>query len=63
LNQDSEFSQDQDVAQRITAASAQCEAEMRSENSWVIEVPVPLLNAAIGKLPLKYWSVYVLAMI
>ncbi|KAL3481023.1 hypothetical protein BJX99DRAFT_254004 [Aspergillus californicus] len=45
-----------EVTQR-SQASLKCKAELRSQESWVIEVARPLLQAAIGPLPLECWSV------
>ncbi|PLB44908.1 hypothetical protein P170DRAFT_479449 [Aspergillus steynii IBT 23096] len=42
---------------KVSAASHKCDAQLRSESSWVIEVVRPLLQCAIGTLPLECWSV------
>lgn len=59
LTQDSEFSGNEDVAQKISSASCQCATELRSEGSWVHKVALPLLESAIAELPLECWSMYV----
>ncbi|KAF9250355.1 hypothetical protein DTO006G1_6754 [Penicillium roqueforti] len=57
LTQDSEFSGNEDVAQKISSASCQCATEFRSEGSWVHKVALPLLESAIAELPLECWSI------
>lgn len=59
LTQDSEFHDIHDVARKVSNASCQCAFELRSKGSWVNKVALPLLEGAIGELPLKCWSVYV----
>ncbi|KAE8375681.1 hypothetical protein BDV26DRAFT_283250 [Aspergillus bertholletiae] len=41
----------------ISVASCKCATQLRSEGSWVIGVVRPLLQCAIGTLPLECWSV------
>ncbi|KAF4765731.1 hypothetical protein HAV15_003422 [Penicillium sp. str.  len=57
LTQDSEFHDIHDVARKVSNASCQCAFELRSKGSWVNKVALPLLEGAIGELPLKCWSV------
>ncbi|KAJ5706416.1 hypothetical protein N7536_002105 [Penicillium majusculum] len=57
LTQDSEFHDIHDVARKVSNASCQCAFELRSKGSWVNKVALPLLEGAIGELPLECWSV------
>ncbi|KAL2812681.1 hypothetical protein BDW59DRAFT_36804 [Aspergillus cavernicola] len=42
---------------KLSEASSKCKVELRSEGSWVIQVAWPLLQLAVGELPLDCWSV------
>jgi hypothetical protein len=59
LTHDSGFSENEDIARKISNASGKCATELRSEGSWVHKVALPLLEGAIAELPLECWSVYV----
>lgn len=61
LTADTEFFGNQEAIQNIYTASDKCAAESRSEGSWLYKVAIPLLEEAIGNLPLECWSVYVFA--
>ncbi|KAE8312753.1 hypothetical protein BDV41DRAFT_297932 [Aspergillus transmontanensis] len=47
-----------DVVKKISSVSSHRAIELRSQWSWVTDVVRPLLEAAIGDLPLVSWSVY-----
>ncbi|KAJ5457285.1 hypothetical protein N7530_012559 [Penicillium desertorum] len=57
LTHDSGFSENEDIARKISNASGKCATELRSEGSWVHKVALPLLEGAIAELPLECWSV------
>ena len=59
LTEDADDTEREEVTRKISAASCQCVTELRSEGSWVNKVAVPLLEAAIGDLPLECWSMSV----
>lgn len=43
----------------VVSGARKCVIQQRSESSWVTEVARPVLQAAIGDLPLESWGVYV----
>lgn len=58
-NQDDDWEPDPTEVQKISESSCKSAVELRSEGSWIIDVARPLLQLAIGTLPLECWSVYV----
>ncbi|KAJ5177354.1 uncharacterized protein N7500_000053 [Penicillium coprophilum] len=57
LTQDSQFGENEDIAQKIPNASRQYVAGLRSEISWVNKVAMPLLEGAIAELPSQTESI------
>lgn len=50
---------DLDKIKEVVAGARKCVIQQRSESSWVTEVIRPVLQVAIGDLPLESWGVYV----
>lgn len=59
LTEDADHTEREEVTTKISAASCQCMTELRSEGSWINKVAMPLLEEAIGDLPLECWSMSV----